>query len=166
LVRFEINTKDTIKFNSSVDYYKSQVVSDIGTKIYASITTKYKMDSCKYFYMYEQNGNDFSITTVMNKQLYEIPFGLYQYRKEGADESETVYLQHKGLWYGYYLAVLDGLEVQTSILQSKSKSLGQVEKQNIQKQLAREIMNNKLVFRISKVIPIGGKLEISLSVIK
>ena len=95
-----------------------------------------------------------------------IPFGMFQYNKKGNNDSTTICLQHKGLWYGYFQALMEGLTLQTSLKQSRIKSLGQFENQNSQKQLAREIMNNKLVFRISKVTPICGKLEISVSVIK
>jgi hypothetical protein len=166
LLKLACNAKDTIKINGSVDYYKSEVVSDIGTKDYISITCKYRIDTCKYLYLYEQNGNDFAITSVANKHLNEIPFGMFQYNKKGNNDSTTICLQHKGLWYGYFQTLMEEMTIQTSLIQSKIKSLGQVENQNSQKQLARDIINKKLAFRISKVIPVKGKLEISLSVIK
>lgn len=167
LLKFIKNVIDTIRINVSIDYYKSQVESYIGTKNYVSISTKYRVDTCKYLYSYEQNGNDFSIVSIANKRSYEIPLGMYQYFKTGTDEREDIiYLQHKGLWYGYYQAFIDGVALMTSTVRSRSKSLGQVENQDSQKQLAREIMNNKLIFRINKVSPIGGKLEMSMSAIK
>jgi hypothetical protein len=167
LLKFIKDTADTIKFSVFIDYYKSQVESNSGINNFVSISTRYKVDTCKYLYSYEQSGNDFSITSVVNKNQYDIPLGMYQYVKTGTDErEETIYLQHKGLWYGYYQAFIDGLAILTSTIRSRSKTLGQYENQNNQKQLAREIMNNKLIFNIDRVTQTGGKFEISMSAIK
>ena len=174
LLRIIKNTSDSIRVNIFLEQYKSVSKVEYG---YINLT---KVDfNCKYNksenlnYNFTQCDRDFSIKSVFNNLVIDIPPGMYEYTgtalKISTDSLSTVSIRlaHKGLWLGYLKSFTDNLSILASNNKPKIKSLEQNEVKSdntgSSKSLQRSIMNNKFSFKIYHIEIIDNELNVVLN---
>jgi hypothetical protein len=169
LVKFKTTPKDTLSVKTSFDIYKSVMKAPVGWYVYENISMLYKRDTVTMAYQYSKNNDNFSSASVFDREVVDIPMAMYDYEvinggevTASAQDTATIKLAHKGLWCGYFQAMVNSMSVLAANHRSSIKNIDELEQAD-NTNLMRNTMNNFIVFSIKKISSLDGNLNIELN---
>ena len=148
--------------NSSIEYYKSTVEQESGYTKQEKIEMTNQTVDAKMKYKFVMKNNDFEIESLFNSDTIVVKPIIYHYtgRITANDTIEEISFFKKGLWQGYFLSLIDNLDMFASNIAAKQKSVSEIYKKNEGSdnlnQLNREVYNTSFSFTI-KTIEITDK---------